>query len=704
MEKQGPSLTDITKGARQRGQAAMEAEMTGGSVDASTGSEKSRGRKLLDGAMTVGKNIWESKTELLVGGASGLLANQAVRYGILAASASVGWEAYLVWAAGAGGAAMGAATTKWYRESNIRFKEQLAEGASDERSKLAKALGISYFSLNEEKRAGIGAKVLEASVAAGLTAALVPGATEAIKALSGGVVDVDGVTAKVLGRVGNFLSSNVKDRVVGGAVGGAVGGSVRGLIEAVPKALRREDLNLKETFRKAKNGTIAGIVVGAVAGEMLEHARDYLSPAAESVIPAGTEGPRPKVEPPASTDDIVQIDMTPFPAPTAKPIGTLISGAPSPDSSPAVVGSPVNTEVTVTPSATSTETPLPTNTPTAVLTATSTETAVPSTPTNTAEPLTPTPTSTEAPVTLTPTQTAVPLTSTPTNTPFVPTNTPTPEIPTATPSATEAPATSTPKVPTNTPVPATNTPVAPTATPDIAPPAAPEPTRDPFLKIVPNDLESANASTTVPSGSEDLNQVPTAATYRGEYPPEIQSEYQNWVHNELSPAGKQEFANLLSTTPPESTPFTISEGLGTTDPNIAPLGPDNFSLNGQLQGLYADHLFKSLNTIDVNQYIQDHNLNPNDTALKKALEEIKASGKFDGFNPQHLKIREVVMADQGIDKAKYDDMVNATYAYVKRNTPPGNFDSRSADYFDRTKGIFLPKDLGGWFDKLGKIK
>lgn len=191
-----------------------------------------------------------------------------------------------------------------------------------------------------------------------------------------------------------------------------------------------------------------------------------------------------------------------------------------------------------------------------------------------------------------------------------------------------------------------------------------------------------------------------------EYPPEVYNAYSDWTSH-LSPDGQNKLGDLMNTSqnPPSSTPFTLSESLGTTDPNIAPIGSDNLSLKGQLQGLYGNHLFENsfTNVKDYNNFLVTHNIDPNDQEWQKVWTEMVNGKQFDPFDGKHLQIRDMIMQDKGITPDEYDQRVNALYAYVKRNTPPVNFPS-NPDYFDRTKGIVLPASLNKWWTDLEQIK
>ena len=741
MEKPGPNLADITKGARQRGQTAMEAEMRGGSSPTSTGTDdeaaagpakspnflekvRSASRFVLEPYIYTASKVKDSAVFLkdtlitrediqanLLTGTGIALIRAGINWGTggtgLAVSAAVG--------AGLGGVRGGLGEVyKQYESQKTEVKKRLEDATTNGTTPDTADLKKNYEA-DQTKLLDVWKRYQALEDKGAVNRAALRGA--AYGALGAAI----GVELKEYG-VADFVKGKLEEHV-------EKIGVVKSLAVGLGGSALGASLGFFERYFRGKKGELASrrtavqMVVGGLLGA---GAAEYIFSMAGSEnvdsMFTGSSAPTAEVTPTAAvtpgrmmTPDANGImHMQPIGgSPSPSPDAPRVFGSPSPDGSPVVVGSPVKTEVTVTPSTTSTETPLPTNTPTAVLTATSTETAVPSTPTSTAEPLTPTPTSTEVPVTLTPTQTAVPLTSTPTNTPFVPTNTPTPEVPTAVPSSTEVPATPVPKPPTSTVVPAT-------PTPDIAPSVTPEPvpTRHPIL-MVPEDSGSVVAdsgSSTEPLAkielgrSDEIVNAVTKPAYIGVYPSEVRDEYVNWYDNKLSSAGKAEFDNLLDTSknPVSTQAFTRTEPLFTDagpHPDFAPLGSDMLSLKGQLQGLYIENILGKVVGAgnDTEGLLEKYGFDPNDAKVQQMISDLRTKG-FDPFNADHLKLRDLAMQDQGIDKESFEDRVNALYGYVKRNTPTDNFDKVNSDYWDRKKGIFLPQDLGGWFDKLGKIK
>lgn len=338
-------------------------------------------------------------------------------------------------------------------------------------------------------------------------------------------------------------------------------------------------------------------------------------------------------------------------------------------------------------------------------TATPTETSIPATATATATEIPATNTPTSVPATATATETAVPATAT-----EIPSPTKTPEPPISTSTSTAIPSTSTPIPPTATSVPPT---VIPTNIPDIP---TPEPTPDPLLAELPNNISGGDQVALEPQDGALLNykgtQLEAVLQQPGDkLPHEIKGQLNQWLADVRANGDVDKYKALLNAST-EAQPTTFSEPLyasATAPAELAidtPLGADFPSLKGYLEGVYADNLFETqfADQQTFNEYLINHGQDPNNQDWQKVWEGIAADKIPNTHDGKVLILRDMVMKDKGIDSKTYNDRVLALYNYVKTKTPESNFAARDSDFFDRSKGVLLPADMKKWWTDLEDIK
>lgn len=448
-----------------------------------------------------------------------------------------------------------------------------------------------------------------------------------------------------------------------------------------------------------KEMAVSGVLAGAFAG-----AADWLwgtgvEKTGNTAKPVEISDGSGRVEPPASTDDIKQIDLPPIYGATPKPIGTLINpgGVSSPEanltptptvtqeiSAPTATSSPTATvEAQIVPAATATESPVP-----PALTATSTPVTPEATATATsmAEPL-PEPSSTP---------TKPPVTSTPVP-PTVITADPTPE-----PEARGARS-------------AWQSildwwngekkPEAAVPPSESATPVAPGVGDSEGVTGSGTDTDAADTAIDRPGAQEaariatELN-IPPELIQSGEIRPNIQLDTDTLIDN--APAGSltpSEHNILEHLTNPPANIQDIMEPLTLTDPDQYYAKPENYgngefsSLKGEIEGRIGDMFLGSKEFInDRNDLIEDILKRPDvESGVRNALEQMKGKDvlDFDPNNGAHKLILDEL-------KTKYPDKYSNVFnvGYVLTKAVPSNIGSFAADrpdLFEHNKTISVPK-------------
>lgn len=586
------------------------------------------------------------------------------RAGLNWGTGGLGWAATIGAGAGFGGIRAGVnAYTKEFSQIQKQLKEQIESGSlSDEDKALAEIrldrlentslrnVRARFRELSRENRVN---NVTKAVVRGAVIGAL--GAAVGAEINELGIADFIKDRLTALSMLHDYFrgSETLFQNIIAG--GSSVTGTGAGALWGLPNPTEQAKLPPEKRRRYKLTTGIKGAVIGAITGGILG---EYMPAIITYAQEAFSLGKLPDAERVRNVLDEVRAAEEAA-KPAVSPIATPQVEAPGPSVTPFI-----------------TETPSPITIPTPAE----------------APRLTATPVPTEAP-TLVPTASAIPIE------PPAPPSPPTP-------------------APTPTPVP------APTEAPK------PQPTKDPWLGMVPNESSRMAASldrqdnallgdrkmqflTVHPDHSESMFIVS-----HPEYPQDIENQFGVWAKHVRDSGQGADFEKLLNF---KDNGYGVGNYSNAVEPlyndslphpDLAPYGPDYLSLKGKIEGFYGDHLFKpmvnELKGSSLTDFMQNHHLNEKDFYnLQSALNEIKQTGEFDPFNADHLKLRELVMQEQGVSQEQYRDRVNALYVTIKRATNEAGidpFNKSNPDYWNRTQAIIVPWKMDEWWTDLEKIK